>query len=538
MVHQRRWMNAVMLDVVRITERYSYYRELIPRLAGWGVNTLFWHFTDDQGCALQLKSHPELASRYAFTRSETERLITLCRRHDIEVIPEVESLGHTLYITHLDQYKHLFRGSRHFNAIKPSDPESLAIIGDILSEVAEIFPSRYLHVGLDEVQFNETAPASAGGGAEAGSDRQLFIGHMLAVHRIVTGLDKTMILWGDHLVRDKAIADAVPHDCIVAHWDYYTPESPIAEHHEQLSAMGFKLISCPSAARYFNTVMPDGSNLRNLREFAQISHQNRDRGEIGLMNTIWCPERQLGGSTHYGIALGAALAEHPVVDEQRVAEQFLSDSYGLKRCVVAARALRELHEASPGMRMYRKVLVEDAATHKFAVTAADVEEAGRLREQLATARKALEDARERVTLRKREYQVWIIAAQLQEELLGRFQMWHDARALDDLRTDAATRGDSALARHFAEELAGLLKDAARDARRSARRAESDWGRVRHKDDPRRSGQDGYISRTTALPGMLDRTARFIETVAASAAKAAEGDGRGEILLPRGSETEQ
>ena len=97
----QRWINGVMIDCVRITERTDYYRKLIPQLADWGYNTIFWHFTDDQGCALKLKSRPELSSRYALSRQETEGLIRLAARYGIEVVPEVESLGHTLYITHL-----------------------------------------------------------------------------------------------------------------------------------------------------------------------------------------------------------------------------------------------------------------------------------------------------------------------------------------------------------------------------------------------------------------------------------------------------
>ncbi len=521
------WMNAVMLDVVRITERQTYYRELIPRLAGWGVNTLFWHFTDDQGCALELRSRPELASRFALTRGETERLIRLCQRHGIEVIPEVESLGHTRYITHLEQYKHLFRGSGHFNAIKPNDPESLDILRDVLTEVAEIFPSRYLHVGLDEVQFTE----ARSGTDQARPDAAPFIDHMLAIYRMVTHLDKTMIIWGDHVVKDEAIAAAVPRDCLVAHWDYYTPSSPIAEDHARLAEMGFRLIGCPSAARYMTTVMSDASNLRNLREFARISNLYRDKGELGLMNTVWCPERQLGGSTHYAIALAAALFQHPATDEQRVAEKFLADSYGLLKAPKIARALRDLHEAAPGMQMFRKVLVEDGPAHQHSLSSADVEQAAQLRSRIEAARQQLEAGRSRISLRKREYDMWIVAAAIQEELLGRFHVWQDAAALNGLRQDALAKGDGLSARHFAEQLAGLLKEAARDARRSARIAETDWGRVRHKEDPRKWGQDDYVIQRTALPGMLDRTAKFIEQLAELTARIAENDGQGEVPLP-------
>jgi len=525
------WINGVMIDCVRITERYDYYLKLIPRLARWGYNTLFWHFTDDQGCALRLRSHPGLASRYALKRGETERLIRLAARHGIEVVPEVEALGHCRWITHLPRYAHLFDGSEgHFNALKPSHPEVLRLLGDVLAEVAEVFPSPWLHVGLDEVQFGRKRRGKAAW--------RLFADHVNDVHKIVTGLGKRVVLWGDHLVKDARIARRVPRDCLVAHWDYFA-EHPLEADTRTLLGQGFEVLCCPASARVFTTVVPDESNLANLRAFTRIAHRHRRRGILGVVNTVWCPERQLGASTHWGMALGAALAADPAFsqkDEAALAETFVREEYGIARPAAPARALRQLHATAPGLAMLRKALVERPASHvrgdQYVITPADVADAAKRRAQLAKIIRRLDAARPRATRRRGEFGVWITAARILDEQLSRFQAWQDAAVLDRLRVAAVKRRDRAAARQLARDIAAILREAARGARCSARLAERQWRLVRRAADPRRTGRDGYVRSDVALPGLLDRTAKVLERTAARARKVA-ATGKGSLALPKG-----
>lgn len=526
----RPWINAVMIDCVRITERYDYYLALIPRLARWGVNMLFWHFTDDQGCALKLKSHPELSSRYALTRTETARLIRLADRHGIEVVPEVESLGHAQWITHLPQYKHLFEGSAgHFNALCPSHPEGLRIVRDVLTEVAQVFPSPWLHVGLDEVQFGPCPRCRRRGLSEW----RLFADHLQAVYDVVTGLGKRMVLWGDHLVKDPRIARRVPRDAVVAHWDYFK-EHPLAADHRKLLDLGFQTIACPAAARVFTCILPDQTNLDNLRQFARVAHANRRRGSLGVMGTVWCPERQLGGSTHLPMALGAAWAADPKADEQVVTERFLREEYGLARPASAARALRQLYAASPSLLRLRKVFVEDPATHPdnqyYRLTSADVTDAEERRAAVARAGKVLSAARPRVKKNRAEFAMYLTAARILDETLSRFALWQDVAALDHLRQTALREGDLDQARSLAADVAAILAETARGARASARLAERDWNRLRHAADPRRTGRDGYVRQQIALPGLLARTADTLDRFSAKAKRIAR-TGRGDLALP-------
>jgi len=518
-----------MIDCVRITERYDYYLQLIPRLARWGANMLFWHFTDDQGCALRLKSHPELASRHALSREQTVRLIRLAARHGIEVVPEVESLGHALWITHLPRYKHLFEGSAsHFNALCPSHPDGLRIVRDVLTEAAEVFPSPWIHVGLDEVQFGPCPRCRRRGLPEW----RLFADHVRAVCDIVAELGKRPVLWGDHLVKDVRIARRVPREAVVAHWDYFI-QHPLAKDHRTLLDQGLAAIACPAAARVFTCILPDATNLANLREFARVAHANRRWGSLGVMTTVWCPERQLGGSTHLPMALGLAWGADPEADAQQVAERFVRDEFGLRGSTVA-RALLALHDASPSLLRLRKVFIEDPAQQPdneyYRLTPADVADAEKRRAAVAAAAKVLAGARSRVTRNAREFAMYIDAAEMLDETLSRFALWQDAATLDRLRQAALAAGDREDARRLAADVAAVLAEAARGAKASAKLAERDWKRLRYAGDPRRLGRDGYVIQKSALVGQLVRTAAALERLAARAAKIAR-TGRGNLGLP-------
>jgi len=346
-----------------------------------------------------------------------------------------------------------------------------------------------------------------------------------------------MVLWGDHLVKDARIARRVPRDCLVAHWDYFA-EHPLEADTRTLLGHGFEVLCCPSSARVFTTVVPDESNLANLRAFARIAHRHRRHGVLGVMNTVWCPERQLGASTHWAMALGAALAADPALGEPgeaKRAERFVREEYGVARPASAARALRQLHAAAPGLVMLRKVLVERPASHvrdgDERLTRADVADAEKRRARLAKVIRVLDATGPRVTRRRGEFAVWPTAARILDEILSRFQAWQDASALDRLRVAAVKRRDAGAARDLARATAAVLREASRAARTSARLAERQWRLVRRAADPRRRGRDGYVRSDVALPGLLERTAAVLERYAARARRIA-ADGTGSLALPK------
>ena len=80
-------IRGIMADPARLIEKHSFYFDLLEMMAEWGLNTLWWHFVDDQGFQLVLDGHPELATPHAFTKPEMARLLAKAESLGIDVVP-------------------------------------------------------------------------------------------------------------------------------------------------------------------------------------------------------------------------------------------------------------------------------------------------------------------------------------------------------------------------------------------------------------------------------------------------------------------
>src|SRR5664279_6316966 len=88
-----------MIDAPRGVETIEYYFRLIDFCQGEGINSIIFRLTDDQGSAYLFTSHPELnMCEGAFSAKELKTIVDYAQNHGIEMIPEVESFGHSRYI--------------------------------------------------------------------------------------------------------------------------------------------------------------------------------------------------------------------------------------------------------------------------------------------------------------------------------------------------------------------------------------------------------------------------------------------------------
>ena len=120
-----------MIDAARLPEPLSNYRRWIDFCADWGFNTILFRLVDDQGSALRFKSHPELITHlHAYTTEELTELVVYASGRGIEMIPEVESFGHTGYITRSPQLAGLLDADpgsgSPFTGVIPNHPQTLS----------------------------------------------------------------------------------------------------------------------------------------------------------------------------------------------------------------------------------------------------------------------------------------------------------------------------------------------------------------------------------------------------------------------------
>lgn len=174
-----------MLDVCRTWMDKSAVMEYIDLLAYHKINSLRLHLTDDEAWRIEIKSHPELAEvggfrggessiwpRYGkwnerwggyYTHEDMREIIEYARVRNIEIVPEIDLPGHSLCIATIHPEilcnytptKSASFGYDTRSAFCASREENYALLEDILREVCELFPSKHIHIGGDEVDMSQ-----------------------------------------------------------------------------------------------------------------------------------------------------------------------------------------------------------------------------------------------------------------------------------------------------------------------------------------------------------------------------------------------
>ncbi|MDB5327895.1 MAG: glycoside hydrolase family 20 [Phycisphaerales bacterium] len=347
---------GVMLDLARALENRQYYRNCIDFLAQRGVTHLLWHFTDDQGCAVILPSVPEAASPHAYTADEMRALCAYAKERGVQIIPELASLGHTVYLTRLARFRHLAESEEMFSSMCPVAPETRTNLRALIGDVASIFDSTDIHLGLDETNFGAHPLSKAALNTRSRTD--IFADHINFLHGVVTGVGKRMWMWADGLLHDPALAAKLPRDIVMCNWRY-RPHEP-AETTQYLLDQGFDVVLCSASISSQQMLFPGERfalpNIRSLREHSTLTSDGGGR-VLGHINTVWTPVRYLADSLWLGLDLSVTLIRDGA--DSNVAEaiaKFGQSFYGLGDSRAFVAACEVVLELSPCRDEWTSVL--------------------------------------------------------------------------------------------------------------------------------------------------------------------------------------
>lgn len=163
-------IRSFMLDVSRHFFDVNTVKKVIDTLHANNYNYFHWHLTDDQGWRIQLDKYPLLTEVGAwrmeegkkvggfYTKKDIREVVAYAQKKGIEIIPEIDLPGHSSAL--LAAYPNLgctgktvpirTKGGIYFSVFCPTTENQL-IIQDILSEITELFPGKYFHIGGDEI---------------------------------------------------------------------------------------------------------------------------------------------------------------------------------------------------------------------------------------------------------------------------------------------------------------------------------------------------------------------------------------------------
>ncbi|MDL2256228.1 beta-N-acetylhexosaminidase [Parabacteroides sp. OttesenSCG-928-K15] len=177
---------AFMLDEGRYFKGKQVVLDLLDEMALLKMNRFHWHLTNDQGWRIEIKKYPKLTEVGAFrdsseinhfhsniydgkphggfyTQEEIKEVVAYATERGITIVPEISMPGHASAAiaaypwlgTTGKQIKVPCYFGVHYNAFNVADPKVMEFFGDVMDEVIALFPGDIVHIGGDEVKYDE-----------------------------------------------------------------------------------------------------------------------------------------------------------------------------------------------------------------------------------------------------------------------------------------------------------------------------------------------------------------------------------------------
>jgi hexosaminidase len=169
------------LDVGRHFFPVSFIKKYIDLIALHKLNTFHWHLTEDQGWRIEIKKYPKLTQisskrketvvgrayskkfdgqEYGgfYTQDEVKEVVAYAKSKFVTVIPEIEMPGHSQAVLaaypefgcNPDKIYQVATDWGVYEDVFCPREETFTFLEDVLTEVMDLFPSQYIHIGGDE----------------------------------------------------------------------------------------------------------------------------------------------------------------------------------------------------------------------------------------------------------------------------------------------------------------------------------------------------------------------------------------------------
>ncbi len=160
------------LDCARHFMTKDFIKRYIDILAYYKFNTFHWHLTEDQGWRIEIKKYPKLTEIGAwrkeadgsvyggyYTQDDIKEIVAYAKSRFINIVPEIEMPGHSLAALASYPENSCTGGpfevtniwGVHKDVYCAGRDSTFIFLQNILDEVIDLFPGKYIHIGGDEV---------------------------------------------------------------------------------------------------------------------------------------------------------------------------------------------------------------------------------------------------------------------------------------------------------------------------------------------------------------------------------------------------
>jgi hexosaminidase len=228
-----------MLDEARHFQGMQTVKDLLDWMAYFKMNVFHWHLTEDQGWRIEINQYPLLtevgASRPAsqvsgflgkqlnatthsgfYTQAEIKEIVDYAAERHIQIVPEIEMPGHSQAALAAypalgctgGPYQVSPRWGIHTDIMCPGKPGTTTFLQNVLTEVLDLFPGKFIHTGGDEVPKTRwtSCPDCQKLAKESGVTRINDLQTILTnrISQFLSSHGRTLVGWNEMLAEDLA----------------------------------------------------------------------------------------------------------------------------------------------------------------------------------------------------------------------------------------------------------------------------------------------------------------------------------------------
>lgn len=275
--------------------------ELAPRQ----INTLILRIDYNY----QFESHAELIDEGSLTKAEVKKIVAVCQKNNIQLIPQINLLGHqswaegtgkllqvypqfdeTPWVKMPKKYEWPNADGLYCKSYCPLHPDLHKIIFALVDEICSVFEADAFHAGMDEVFYIGDDKCPRCGGKDKA---ELFAGEVNKIQNHLSLKGRQLWIWGDRLIDGETTGigeweastnnthraiDLISKDVMICDWHYErADQTPV-----YFAMKGFSVITC--VWKNADHAILQSQDMIRFR--AQATPKMKARYQ-GMMQTIW-----------------------------------------------------------------------------------------------------------------------------------------------------------------------------------------------------------------------------------------------------------
>ncbi len=305
-------LRILQLDLARQKENMAFIKKYIDFAKEWNYTHVLFYLEN----AVRTKDTPFFNKEETYSEEEILEMVSYANEKGIDIIPAFENLGHQekfLMYKELEDFSEItdYRTQgRGFHAYERgtvgclSNPKFIEFIDKYIFDVASLFTSPYIHMGLDE-PFDFAVCDKCRARLEKGETKsQMFLDHILRSHKLCKRINKRMMMWDDFFEYADVI-ESLPRDIIMCNWNYsYIAEEPNGHWTNRIKRDWFKYYQDRGFDYMFCVYAHRASSTYNLETFTKYGAKH---SPLGAIMTTWCRNDSFYEGAMPFIAYGGSL---------------------------------------------------------------------------------------------------------------------------------------------------------------------------------------------------------------------------------------